>query len=150
MSAFQNLEELFVKYQRLNQILKDNWNDSTQETFDGNYLTPIATEWSMYHSSVTDMKTRAQTTKREIENDIAQLESDIRELSGPVECSLNGACIYGFNFKQNQTSVERHFIVEQRDLNFIDDDDLWSMAMSKFPVADEVENAHMIEPIYIH
>lgn len=150
MSAFQNLEELFVKYQRLNQILKDNWNDSTQEAFDTNYLTPIATEWSQYHSSVSDMKARVQSTKREIDDDIEQLECDIRELSSPCECSLNDCCVYGFNCMKGQISVERHFIVEQRDLNYLDDDQLWALAMSKFPTADEVENAHLIESISIH
>ena len=150
MSAFQNLEELFVKYQRLNQILKDNWNDSTQDTFDSNYLIPIATEWSQYHSAVTDMKSRVKSTRREIDEDIEQLERDIQELSGPCESSLQGCCVYGFNCMKGKTSVERHFIVEQRDLNFLDDDQLWSLAMSKFPTADEVENIHLIESISIH
>ena len=149
MSALQNLEELFVKFQRLNQILKDNWNDGTQESFDANSLTPIATEWSNYHSVVTDMQSRAESLQYEIDEDIESLEREMFELTGYNDSSLNGCCVYGFNFHQNQIYVERHFLVDQGELNFITDDRLASIAFNKFPVAEEAENIHRKEQIWL-
>lgn len=149
MSALQNLEELFVKFQRLNQILKDNWNDGTQESFEANSLTPIATEWSNYHSVVTDMQSRAESLQSEIDDDIESLEREMIELTAPNDSSLNGCCVYGFNFHQGHSYVERHFLVDQDELNFLTDDRLSSLAFSKFPVAEEAENIHQIEQIWI-
>ena len=149
MSGMQYLEELFVKFQRINQILKDNWNDSTKESFDANSLTPIVTEWSNYHSAVSDMNSRAKSLQNEIDEDIENLEREMREITAPNDSSLNGACVYGFNYHQGQLYVTRHFIVDQDELNFLDDDRLTSLAFSKFPVAEEAENIHPIEPIWL-
>ncbi len=149
MSALQNLEELFVKFQRLNQILKDNWNDSTQESFDSNSLIPITTEWSNYHSSVIDMKSRTESLDREIEEDIQNLEREVIELTGPNESDLNGACVYGFNYHQNYVLVERDFLVEPGELNYLTEDRLICLAFSKYPAAEEAENIHRKEQIWI-
>lgn len=150
MSALQTLEDTFVKYQRLNQILKDNWNDSTQEAFDANYLTPIATEWSMYHSSLTDMRARDEATQREINEDFEELDAEIRNLSEICESGLNGCAVYGIYGVRNHVSSVRNLLVEQRDLNHIDKEDIIYMAMNKFPAFEEFEDPHMIESIYIY
>lgn len=149
MSALQNLEEIFVKYQRLNQILRDNWNDGTQESFDGNYLTPIATEWSQYHSAVSDMKARVESTAREIDADLEDLQREINAISGSAECSLNGDVIYGVEVKRDVMSYERHLIVPQSELNFIEDSDICFMAMERFPSYDDYESPHYKEQISI-
>ncbi|MBD5323475.1 MAG: hypothetical protein HDS02_01350 [Bacteroides sp.] len=150
MSALQTLEELFVKYQRLNQILKDNWNDGTQETFDGNYLSPIATEWSQYHSAVSDMIARVQSTVREIDADLEDLKREVSAMNGPSECSLNGDAIYGISLKRDVMSMVRHFIVPQSELNFADDSSLYMMAMKRFQTYDEYDSPHLVEPISIY
>ena len=150
MSALQNLEELFVKYQRLNQILKDNWNDSTQESFDGNYLTPIATEWSQYHSAVSDMTTRVQSTQREINEDMETLERELNTSSESDGCSLTGDVVYGIHLKRDERSEVRHIIVPKEELNFVDESSLNMMAMSHFPTFDEYDSPHVIENISIY
>ncbi len=150
MNALQNLEELFVKYQRLNQILKDNWNDGTQEAFDGNYLTPIATEWSRYHSAVSDMKARIRSTARDIDADIEDLQRLLIDMSGPVECELNGDMIYGVRLGRNHVSVERHLIVPVGELNYIEDSDICFMAMERFPSYEDYDSSHSIEQISIY
>ena len=148
MSALQNLEELFIKFQRLNQILKDNWNDGTQEAFDGNYLTPMTTEWSRYHSAVHDMTVRLRSTQREIDEDIDELERKLDAMSGSY-CSLSGDVVYGIHLTRDVRSVERHFIVPQEELNFVDDSSLCMMAMERFPTFDEYDSPHVIENISI-
>lgn len=150
MSVIQNLEELFVKFQRMNQILKDNWNDGAQESFDANSLTPIVTEWSNYHSAVIDMTTRAERLKHEIEEDFEALNREVADITSSNESTLNGCCIYGFNFHQGQIFVERHFLVDQDELNFLNEERLESIAFSKFPVAEETENIHRKQQIWIH
>ena len=150
MSALQNLEELFVKYQRLNQILKDNWNDGTQEAFDGKSLTPRASEWSQYHSAVSDMTQRVKLTQREINEDLETLERELNAVPGPGGCCLTGDVVYGIYLKRGVMSEVRHFIVPQDELNFVDDSSLCMMAMNRFPTFDEYESPHMIERITIY
>lgn len=150
MSALQNLEDIFVKYQRLNQMLKDNWNDGTQEVFDGNYLTPIATEWSQYHSAVSDMTARVRSTAREIEADLEGLQREISAAIMPAGCGLNGDVIYGIELKRNCMAEERHLIVPQSELNFIKDDDICYMAMNRFPAYEDYDSPHHKEQIWIY
>lgn len=150
MSAIQNLEDLFIQYQRLNQILKDNWNDSTQEAFDGNYLVPIATEWSLYHSSVSDMKARVRSTAREIDADLDDLQRELNAMSGPVECELNGDMIYGVRLRRDNVVEERHLIIPVGELNYIEDSDICFMAMGRFPSYEDYESPHSIERISIY
>ncbi len=151
MSALQNLEELFVKYQRLNQILKDNWNDSTQEAFDGNHLTPILTEWSQYHSSVSDMKSRYDSTRRELEQDMGAIERECNEiLNDGGECRLNGCSIYGAYCKRGVMDMVRNIIVDPGEVNHLDKDDLKFMFIGRFPSMDDVEEPFLEDTISIY
>ncbi|MCM1139172.1 MAG: hypothetical protein NC453_11440 [Muribaculum sp.] len=150
MSALQNLEELFVKYQRLNQILKDNWNDTTQEAFDGNYLTPILTEWSQYHSYVTDMKTRFDSTRRELEQDMDAIDRECNEILDSDDCRLNGCSIYGACCHRDGYSMTRHIIVDAGESNHLDKDDLRFMVMGRFPSVDDVDKPFLEDTISIY
>lgn len=151
MSALQNLEELFVKYQRLNQILKDNWNDSTQEAFDGNYLTPILTEWSQYHSSISDMKTRYDSTRQELEQDMYTIEKECNQvLNNNCECRLNDCVIYGACCHRGVMSMARNIIVDPAEINHLDKDDLRFMFIGCFPSMDDVDDPFVEDTIHIY
>ncbi len=149
MSALQYLEDLFVKYQRLNQILKDNWSDDTQEKFDNNYLSPIATEWSMYHSSAIDLKNRLKLSEIEINDEIANLTQMSDRLLYDDTCRLHEGKIYSVICRRDYQQYTRNFILNSTESNYLGHEDLIEIAWGKFPLADEIENPAMIELILI-
>lgn len=151
MNALQHLEELFVKYQRLNQILKDNWNDTTQQSFDSNYLTPIATEWCQYHNSVSDIQSRFESTKRELEQDMADIERECNEIMREgSDCRLNGCWVYGAHCLRGDFDMTKHFIVDPGDINHLDAEDLKFMVLGRFPSIDDVQGTFVVDSISIY
>lgn len=148
MSALQSLEDAFVKFQRLNTILKDNWNDNTKDAYESGHLTPIMTEWSQYHGNLTDMRNRLRQTEREIEEERQELDRLLSEADSE-ECSLNGMNVYGFYHTDGQISRCGHFLTRGADTNYMDDADFQSVAFNHNPRMEDIHDIHLVEPIYI-
>lgn len=149
MKAIQYLEDLFVKFQRLNQILKDNWSDNTQKGFDNNYLTPIATEWSMYHSSAIDLNTRIKTVEREISEGMNDLTRQSEQLRNNDTCLLNNSVVYSILCRRDGHKFQRHFLVDFSEINHLDEEDLIFMASGRFPSVEEFDTPALVESILI-
>lgn len=149
MNAYQYLEDLFVKFQRLNQILKDNWDDATQQSFDGNYLNPIATEWSMYHSSVIDINARLKVAKNEIEDSLTELHKQVEKIRLMDECSLNGDGIYIIKWRSNGYAGSANFIIPKSEMGHMDEDDLIFLAEHRFPSKEELYDPSLEDTILI-
>lgn len=142
MSKFQYLEDLFVKFQRLNQILGDNWHDSTQEGFKANHLTPIVTEWSLYHSSMIDLSTRLKSLENDVDEAIISLRRDIENSVNNVSTGLEGTHVYGVRCEKGYLSMCRYFLLSQSDAYDMDEDELMDTAYSKFPSMDEIKKVY--------
>lgn len=151
MKALQQLENVFAMYGRLNQILKDNWKDDNSEAFDNNVITPIATEFSMYHSSVQEMQARANAKEREIEENLASLEREVNEAYSPGECRLNGYHVFCTYFHQNQESVCRPFLVTPDEYRSLDGDEKEYdfFASGKYSAADDCHDTYEAEMLSI-
>lgn len=149
MKAIQHIEELFVKFQRLNQILKDNWSDDTQKGFDNNYLTPMATEWSMYHSSAIDLKTRLKSVEREIEESLNELTRQSEQIRNYDTCQLNDSIVYSIICRRDGYRFQRHFLVEFSEAPHLDEEDLIFMASGRFPSVEEFDTPSLAEKILI-
>lgn len=148
MKMLQYLEEQFVKFQRLNRILKDNWNDDRAAAFESSALTPIVTEWSQYHSTLTDMHHRIDIAKKEIEDDIYELNRLIDNVC-QEECTLNGRGVYFIDYKDVLGTCAKHMMIDADQINHIDKESLIIMAYGKFPAADEIPEVHLSEQILI-
>lgn len=148
MKMLQYLEEQFVKFQRLNRILKDNWNDDRAAAFESSALTPILTEWSQYHSTLSDMQHRIDIAKGEIEDDIYELNRLIDNVCHD-ECTLNDRSVYFVDYKDELGTCAKHMLVDADQVNHMDKEALIIMAYGKFPGADEISEVHLSERIMI-
>ena len=152
MKVLQQLENVFAAYGRLNRILNDNWNDGNSESFNNDVITPITTEFSMYHSSVQDMQSRANSLEQEIEEELFGLEHELNDAYIPGDCHLFGYQVFRTYFEQNQVSVCRPFLVTPDEFRSLDGDKSYYdfFASGKYPAASECEGTYEEEMITIY
>lgn len=151
MKALQQLENVFVTFQRLNQILNDNWTDDNSKAFDEGVTKPIATEFAMYHSSVQEMQGRAKQMEQEIDEDISELDKALQEAFVAGDCRLNGYFVFRTYYHEHGLSTCRPFLVSPKHYHSMDGDksEYNFYASGKFPGANDIHDTYEADWIHI-
>lgn len=152
MKALQQLEEVFVTYRRLNQILYDNWNDGNSTAFNEGVTTPIATEFAMYHSSVQKLQEQVENLELEIEEELGALNKTLQESYIAGDCRLNGYFVFRTFYHEHKISVCRPFLVSPAHYHSMDGDrnQYNFLAFQKFAGARDIHDTYESDRIHIN
>lgn len=143
------IDDAFRGFNRINQILAENWTDANMEHFNSTHLMPIA-------NNGLKGKQEAEAHLASIDQSIARLEEQISEIDRAINHSksdmdseLDG-CIVCHCYVKDRigNSCMRGFLIPRKHARYANDEDLQrSIAYSKLPEYDEYEHFILNEQI---
>ena len=143
-----NQEEL----KRCNQILDDNWTDSSSEQFKATYLGPIEAAGTSF---VAESFIHGQELRRylqqleELKYQFKKLKSELSDIcQNPSWQGCGIGMVEGYDSLNSNYHCQRFFVITKEEMNYVNEKDVMEkLAFLRVTTLDEMENAHFYAPI---